>query len=54
VDEALVSPVTREYVGVTDGLDTWEITDADTGELLGSDQTAPSPGGGEVLGDVDD
>jgi hypothetical protein len=41
MDEDLVRAVAREYVGVTDGLDTWEISDAETGEVLGSDQTAP-------------
>lgn len=32
--------VTRKDLGVIDGLQTWEVSNADTGEVIGYDQTA--------------
>lgn len=33
--------VITTYVGVVDGLDTWEVRDAATGELVGINQSVP-------------
>lgn len=32
--------VTRKDLGVIDGLQTWEVINADTGETIGYDQTS--------------
>ena len=38
MDEAI--KVTRKDLGVVQGLQTWEVTNADTGEVIGYDQQA--------------
>jgi hypothetical protein len=32
--------ITKKYIGIVDGMETLEVTDADTGEIIGYDQTA--------------
>jgi hypothetical protein len=34
--------IIKKYIGIVDGFETLEVTDADTGEVIGYDQTAPT------------
>lgn len=34
--------ITRKYLGVIEGLQTWEVSNAETNEIIGYDQSAPS------------
>jgi hypothetical protein len=33
--------IIKKYIGIVDGMETLEVTDTDTGEVIGYDQTAP-------------
>jgi hypothetical protein len=33
--------IIKKSIGIVDGMETLEVTDADTGEIIGYDQTAP-------------
>ena len=33
--------VIKKYIGIVDGMETLEVSDADTGEVIGYDQSAP-------------
>ena len=33
--------VIKKYIGIVNGMETLEVSDADTGEVIGYDQTAP-------------
>jgi hypothetical protein len=34
--------IIKKSLGLVDGMETLEVTDADTGEIIGYDQTAPA------------